>query len=244
MKKIVYILVGVAAICLLLLTATRKERAHVKIVEFEYSRTMEFKRAQGQDAMMRLREKSLRSLRSLLEDWKYGSTSGEVPLYKKVKREFMSLSGIRGMIPDERVDEFLRATRFEIVDTRATEMPIKGRIIVNTGKYDVAADLAKSYVECLYGCIEEENASWAMKATMDKGLVVQELESKQAIRQKELSSPQLTEVERQKVKKLIANNGVIIDKAKAELEKARSAYRETWDSMIEFNGQGRALRMP
>lgn len=235
MKKTVFCLLGIGFLlaCVLLVTL-RQGESHVCVLEFKYARTMEFKQATTKEQKLRLREVSLRSLKTLFEDWKYGSNSGEVPLYKRVCKEFLDEAAKRNEMSEETVSEFLRATRFEIADAPAGEMPIKGRIVVDTGWCDVAEKLAGVYADCIEKSIGEENDNWALKATMDRGLVVQNLERELIAQRKRLASRQLKESELNCLTALVASNEVAVSNAKADLATERRKYRETYDAFIVF----------
>lgn len=235
MKKKIFFLLGIGLFIMVMsLTILRQDEAHVSVVEFEYARTMEFKNAITVEQKSRLREISVRSLKSLFEDWKYGSVTGEVPLYKRVKHEFQKEYAKRGEMTDGAVDRFLRLTRFEIVDAPTSEMPIRGRIVVDTGPYEEANNLAKVYIGCIKEYIEEENENWALKATMDRGLVVQRLEREVSSLKQQLSSRQLNESELDNLRALIASNELAVCRAKVELAEAKRKYHETYDGLMVF----------
>lgn len=232
-RHAVALLIGVT-IVLSLLMLIREDGTHACVVDFEYSRTMEFKRTQDRERHSRLREMSLRSLRALFEDWKFGSLAGEIPLYKMVRREFLALPGVEGRFSVERVDEILRATRFEIVDAQKGGLPIKGRIIVDTGADDVAESLARIYVRCVGKFVEEENESWAFKANLDKVNALQRLEDERDSLQMKLCAVRQDDPDNHRIKKLIAANQEAVRMAKEELNAAMKAYREEWDASFVF----------
>jgi len=234
MKKVFYLLLIGAAVGLLLLPTLRREHKHIRIVEFVYSRTMEFKRTKDANRMTRLREVSLRSLRSLFDDWKFGSLTGEVPLFISVRRKFLAMPNVLGKITEECADDFLRATRFEIVDARANELPVKCRLIVDTGVYDAAEALAKTYVECIGRFIQDENENWAFKANLEKINALQRLEDEQASMRKRLKSTRQGDPENQRIRKEIAANEARIDTAKLEMQETIRKYREIWDCSLVF----------
>lgn len=221
-----------------LLLVVQRDNTHVCTVGFEYSRTREFNNARSASEISRLREASLRSLRALFEDWKFGSTTGEVPLYKRVWGDFSALPTVAGVIPEDQVEEFLRATRFEVSGNCTNPALVAGRIIVTTGDYDVAGELAGVYVGQVRKFIEEENENWAWKATMDKRIAVQKLEQKLAEQRKRLSLGTFDSLEQADLRSAIASNELAVCKAKADCDAATRKYRETWDSLIIFHSNG------
>ena len=212
----------------------RQAGPHVVVVEFAYARTMEFTKASTAEQKSKLREVSARSLEALFEDWKYGSTSCAVPLYKRVKQEFLRGLARGSGMSEEIVDGFLRSTRFMIVDAPASEMPIRGRIVVDTGSYDEAQSLAKVYIDCIDRYIKAENENWAVKATMDRGLVVQNLECEVRSQKQRLSLKQRDGSELNGLKMSIASNEVAVCRAKAELAEAKRKYHATHDMLMIF----------
>jgi len=236
MKKILVVFGIGMAIAGMLVAVLRYDRVHVCTVEFEYSRTMEYRNVRSGAERMRLHEVSLRSLKMLFDDWSFGATAGAVPLWKRVREDFLASPTIAERISDKRVDEYLRMTRFDLSDSGKSEIPIKGKLTVNTGNQDVAEELARAYVRCIGRFIDESNAEWALKATMDKGLVVQKLEHELDSNGKKLASQQLNNADRKMLMTLIESNQKALAEARAVWETTIRAYREVWDSAILFQG--------
>lgn len=228
--------IGLTTVIVMVFVLRQKE--YVKVVQFRYSRTQEYRTVQDHDVRCRLHDKSVCSLRSLFDDWKFGSAVGSRPFYMVVRARFLaSPEAAIHSLSGSKADELIKSVRFEVGDCPPDEMPVPGQIVIRAAEMDIVNALAKAYVESMKEFVERENVAWAEKSAMDKGSAVQHQERELAKFRKRLLLPGLGEAEAEKINAAISDGEREMNRTKAEWDAAIKAYREKWDASIVFPGK-------
>ena len=226
-------LIGLTTVIVVALVLRQKE--YVKVVQFMYSRTQEYKAVQDHDARCRFHDKSVCALRSLFDDWKFGSVVGSRPFYMVVRARFLASPEVAShSLSGSKADELIKSVRFEVGNCPPDEIPVPGQFVIRADEMDIANALAKVYMESMREFIEQENVAWAEKSAMDKGSAVQHQERELAKFRKRLLLSGLGGAEAEKINVAISDVEREMKRCKAEWDAAIKAYREKWDVSLVF----------